>query len=99
MKRAWSILAGLAVVSAAVFTVRLDLWSSGTKPAAQLASATGAVCALAATLAGIVAAFIPTSDIANVRTFETKMALGVVVPITIGWVLYRRSARRYHETP
>ena len=54
---------------------------------------------LAATLLGIVAAFIPTSDVANVRTFEIKMVLGVTIPIAIGWILYWRSRRRYHETP
>lgn len=50
---------------------------------------------LAATLVGIVTAFIPTSEIASVRTFEIKMVVGVAVPIALGWLLFRRSARRY----
>jgi amino acid transporter len=48
---------------------------------------------LMATIFGIITAFIPTSDVASVRTFEIKMVVGVVVPIALGWVLFRRTAR------
>jgi amino acid transporter len=51
---------------------------------------------LAATSAGIVAAFVPTSDVTSVRVFETKLLIGVVVPTAFGWILFRRSQRRYH---
>ena len=51
---------------------------------------------LAATLVGIVAAFIPTSDVVKVATFELKMVLGVVAPTVVGWILFQRSQRHYH---
>jgi amino acid transporter len=51
---------------------------------------------LAATVVGIVAAFIPTSDVMNVPTFEIKMGIGVVAPTAVGWILFQRSRPRYH---
>lgn len=56
---------------------------------AQLAGIAG----LCATLFGMVAAFLPTSDVDSVLLFETKMVLGVVVPTAFGWFLFRRSRR------
>ncbi len=56
------------------------------------------VIGLMATVGSIVAAFIPTSDVANVVVFETKMVLGVVVPTAVGWMLFRR-AQRSHVPP
>jgi hypothetical protein len=50
----------------------------------------GLVGALA-TLGSIVAAFIPTADVTSVVWFEVKLALGVVGPVAIGWILFRRT--------
>jgi len=50
---------------------------------------------LAATVIGIIAAFIPTSDVKNVPTFEIKMVIGVVAPTAAGWILFQRSQRSY----
>jgi amino acid transporter len=51
---------------------------------------------LTTTAFGIVAAFFPTEDVGSAVIFEAKMAIGVVVPIGLGWLLYRRRA---HPVP
>jgi glutamate:GABA antiporter len=56
------------------------------------ARAAGAL-GLSATLFGIVAAFLPTSDIDSVVVFEMKMLLGVAGPTAIGWYLFKRSSQ------
>jgi len=48
---------------------------------------------LAATLIGMIAAFIPTSDVERVLLFELKTVIGVFVPIAVGWLLFRRGQR------
>jgi amino acid transporter len=48
---------------------------------------------LAATLVSLVAAFLPTSDVTGVVLFELKLIVGVVVPTSIGWLLFKRSRR------
>jgi glutamate:GABA antiporter len=48
---------------------------------------------LCTTLVGVVAAFLPTSDVASVAVFESKMALGIAGPLAIGWLLYARGER------
>ncbi len=50
------------------------------------------VIGLVTTAIGIVAAFLPTADVASVAIFELKMVVGVVGPIAIGWWLFRRSS-------
>lgn len=66
----------------------------GMRPPARVAGWIG----LAATLVGMVAAFIPTSDVEQVLLFELKTVVGVVVPIALGWYLFRR-ARRAAPSP
>ena len=51
---------------------------------------------LSAALFGIVAAFLPTSDVGSVLVFETKMVVGVVGPTAFGWFLFKRTRRRVH---
>jgi len=63
---------------------------------ARLASASAAARAagwlgLCTTAAGVVAAFLPTSEVGNVAVFELKMLIGVLGPTAVGWALYRRS--------
>jgi glutamate:GABA antiporter len=48
---------------------------------------------LTATSVGIVAAFLPTSDVENVLLFEVKMLIGVIGPTAIGWFLFTRTQR------
>jgi hypothetical protein len=50
----------------------------------------GLVGALA-TLGSIVAAFIPTADVMSVAWFEAKLVLGVVGPVAVGWIVFRRT--------
>jgi amino acid transporter len=59
------------------------------RSAARVAGLVG----LSATLIGIVAAFLPTSDIESVLLFEAKMLVGVIGPTAIGWFLFRRTQR------
>src|SRR5262245_10073224 len=49
---------------------------------------------LATTVVGLVAAFLPTSDVGSVAVFETKMVVGVAGPTAIGWFLFRRAQGR-----
>jgi amino acid transporter len=53
----------------------------------RVAGLVGAV----ATLGSIVAAFIPTADVTSVAWFEAKLLLGVVGPVAVGWILFRRT--------
>ncbi len=55
----------------------------------RVAGAIGAVV----TVAGIGAVFLPSGEVGNVWVFETKMALGVGVPIGVGAWLYWRARR------
>jgi amino acid transporter len=43
---------------------------------------------------GIMTAFIPASEVTSVPVFELKMLAGVVVPIGVGWALFRRAVRQ-----
>lgn len=52
----------------------------------RLAGALG----LITTAFGIVAAFLPTDQVENVGVFGLKMVVGVLVPIGLGWLLFRR---------
>ena len=53
--------------------------------------AAGAI-GLAATIVGLIAAFIPPSDVARVAVFEAKLAIGIVAPTAAGWFLFRRAS-------
>ena len=63
--------------------------ASDVSPAARAAGAIG----LVTTVVGLVAAFLPTSDVTSVPLFEAKMVVGVVGPIGIGWILFARSRK------
>ena len=45
------------------------------------------------TLVSLAVAFLPTSDVESVWTFELKLIAGVLGPTALGWFLFRRSAR------
>ena len=49
------------------------------------------VIGLLATMVGLAAAFLPTSDVTSVTVFEAKMLIGVAGPLGIGWILFARS--------
>ncbi|MGH9315320.1 MAG: APC family permease [Vicinamibacterales bacterium] len=49
---------------------------------------------LATSAFGIVTAFIPPSEGTSVLVFELKMLAGVVVPVGVGWMLFRRAGRQ-----
>lgn len=49
---------------------------------------------LATSAFGIVTAFIPSSDVKSVPVFELKMIVGVVAPVGVGWMLFRRASRQ-----
>lgn len=66
--------------------IRLD----GVRNAARLAGVVGC----AATVLGMLSAFIPTGDVASVWVFELKMVVGSIVPIAVGIWLFSRSSRR-----
>lgn len=51
------------------------------------------VVGLVTTIFGLVVAFLPTSDVTNVWSFEFKLVAGVAGPIGLGWFLYSRSTR------
>ncbi len=54
---------------------------------------TAGAVGLVATMVSLVAAFLPTADVASVAVFETKLAVGVVAPTAVGWLLFRRARR------
>jgi amino acid transporter len=58
-----------------------------------IASRAAGIVGLCTTIVGLIAAFVPTSDVASVPLFELKMIAGVVGPTTVGWFLFRRARR------
>jgi amino acid transporter len=56
-----------------------------------------AVVGLSTTVVSLIAAFLPTADVANVVLFESKMAVGVAAPTLVGWMLFRRARRAERE--
>jgi len=62
---------------------------AGVSSAARIAGAIG----FAATVVSLVAAFLPTADVASVAVFETKLAIGVIAPTAIGWLLFKRARK------
>jgi amino acid transporter len=69
--------------------------TSGVTIGARLAGGVG----LATTVVGLLAAFLPTSDVASVAVFETKLIIGVVGPTAVGWYLFKRAGARGHASP
>ncbi len=70
-----------------LFAGLMTLADAGTP--SRLAGAVG----LATSFGGAVAAFIPTADVDSVIVFESKMLVGCVVPIAVGFVLFARARR------
>ena len=60
----------------------------GAAPVARIAGGVG----LVTTGVSLVAAFLPTADVASVAVFESKLAVGVIGPTAVGWFLFKRSA-------
>lgn len=87
---AYQVLLKSAVVIQLIPFVYLFLGLLTTRESRYWARLAGLV-GLSATTFGLVAAFLPTSDVENVLVFETKLLLGVVGPTAIGWLLFRRS--------
>jgi amino acid transporter len=61
--------------------------TSGVGIGARVAGSVG----LTTTLVSLVAAFLPTSDVAIVALFESKMVIGVAGPTALGWFLFKRA--------
>ena len=69
------------------------LRTTGVGGGARTAGAVG----LLTTIVGLLAAFLPTSDVTSVPLFETKLVIGVVGPTSLGWLLFKRAQRRQQE--
>jgi glutamate:GABA antiporter len=72
----------------------LALVKAARVPAAARASGVVGLCA---TAVGLAAAFLPTSDVASVPLFETKMIAGVAGPTALGLFLFKRAQRIERE--
>lgn len=90
---AYQVLLKSAVVIQLIPFTYLFLGLAKTRDAGRAGQFAGGV-GLAATVVGMFAAFLPTSDVDNVLVFELKMLLGVVGPTAFGWFLFRRTQRR-----
>jgi amino acid transporter len=93
---AYQILLKAAVVIQLVPFVYLFLALAKSALASRLARAAGVV-GLCTAVVSLVAAFLPTADVASVPLFEIKMTVGVVAPTTVGWFLFRRAQRAERE--
>ena len=87
---AYQVLLKAAVVIQLVPFVYLFLGLTRLDRVSAAARAAGAI-GLLTTVIGLAAAFLPTSDVTSVAVFETKMAVGVIGPLLVGWLLFRRS--------
>jgi hypothetical protein len=92
VNEAYQVLLKSAVIMQMVPFSYLFLTLAKTEGVAGWARAAGVV-GLATTLFGLVVAFLPTSDVANVWSFELKLMAGVAGPIGLGWFLHSRSTR------
>jgi glutamate:GABA antiporter len=90
---AYQVLLKSAVIIQLIPFVYLFLALTRTNAATVAARAAGWI-GLAATVISLCAAFLPTADVTSVLFFEMKLAAGVVIPTTIGWLLFRRSKKR-----
>ena len=93
---AYQVLLKSAVVIQLIPFTYLFLGLARTHDAGRWSQLAGVV-GLAATVIGMVAAFLPTSDVDSVLVFELKMLLGVVGPTAFGWFLFQRTQRQVHE--
>ena len=91
---AYQVLLKSAVIIQLIPFVYLFLALTRATGATVAARASGWV-GLSATVISLCAAFLPTADVTSVPVFELKLAAGVVIPTTIGWLLFRRAKR--HE--
>ncbi len=90
VNEAYQVLLKSAVVMQMVPFSYLFLTLAKTDEVPGWARAAGLV-GLATTLFGLVVAFLPTSDVENVWSFELKLLAGVAGPIALGWFLFSRS--------
>jgi glutamate:GABA antiporter len=95
---AYQVLLKAAVVIQLIPFVYLFLALSKTSGVGIGARVAGGV-GLATTVIGVMAAFLPTSDVASVVVFEVKMIVGVVGPTALGWYLFQRASARGHASP
>ena len=95
---AYQVLLKAAVVIQLIPFVYLFLALTKTTGIGAPARAAGIV-GLLTTSVGLLAAFLPTSDVASVALFETKMVIGVVGPTALGWLLFKRAQRQELEMP
>jgi glutamate:GABA antiporter len=93
---AYQVLLKAAVVIQLIPFAYLFLALTRAAGAGRVARAAGSV-GLATTVLGLLAAFLPTSEVTSVALFETKMVVGVAGPTSIGWLLFRRAQRRELE--
>jgi amino acid transporter len=89
---AYQVLLKSAVIIQLIPFVYLFLALIRTRDIVAAARAAGFV-GLTATLVSLVAAFLPTSDVTGVVLFELKLIVGVAVPTSVGWLLFKRSRR------
>jgi glutamate:GABA antiporter len=87
---AYQVLLKAAVVIQLIPFVYLFLGLTKTVGVGIGARAAGVV-GLSTTVVGVLAAFLPTADVASVALFEIKLVIGVVAPTTLGWMLFKRS--------
>ncbi len=92
VNEAYQVLLKSAVVIQLIPFVYLFLTMAKTPGVPTWASGAGVV-GLTTTLVGLAVAFVPTSDVDNVWTFELKLVAGVCAPTALGWFLHWRSAR------
>ncbi|HJZ73169.1 MAG TPA: APC family permease [Vicinamibacterales bacterium] len=96
VSEAYQVLLKAAVVIQLIPFVYLFLALVRTVPASAAARTTGVV-GLCTTIVGLAAAFLPTAEVASVPLFESKLIVGVVGPVAVGWALFRRAQRAERE--
>jgi amino acid transporter len=92
VNEAYQVLLKSAVVIQMVPFAYLFLVLARTRGVSPWARAAGVV-GFTSTLLGLALAFVPTSDVESVWTFELKLVAGVLGPTALGWFLFQRSIR------
>jgi amino acid transporter len=92
VNEAYQVLLKSAVIMQMIPFTYLFLTLARTNGVPRWARAAGMV-GLTTTVVGLLVAFLPTSDVDNVWTFELKLAAGVLGPLAVGWYLFRRAGR------
>ena len=92
VNEAYQILLKAAVILQMIPFTYLFLTLARTDGIPGWARAAGLV-GLATTVAGLIVAFLPTSDVEDVWFFELKLLAGVLAPLAVGWYLFQRAAR------